>query len=75
MYHVSSSAVFFFVSYMHIHAPFKMYWPRLSSFPRNAFFNHDDVTLPLESKVFKMNVHEYCGLQQTQDYRRPQNGG
>ena len=29
MYQVSSSTVFFFVSYMHIHAPFIMYCSRL----------------------------------------------
>ena len=29
MYQVSSSTVFFFVSYMHIHAPFLMYCSRL----------------------------------------------
>ena len=29
MYQVLSSTVFFFVSYMHIHMPLRMYWPRL----------------------------------------------
>ena len=43
MYQASSSTVFFFVSYMHIHVPFIMYCSRLFSKKRILLLKHDDV--------------------------------
>ena len=67
MYQVLSSTVFSFVSYMHIHMPLRMYWPRLFFvvFQEKqclSIFNHDDVRHVTELYLStKFHVCHCCG--------------
>ena len=47
MYQVSFSTVFLFVSYMHIHMPIKMYWPRLFLLFSEKYIVYIILTIPM----------------------------
>ena len=47
MYQVLFSTVVFFVSYMHIHMPIKMYWPRLFSLFSEKYIVYIILTMPM----------------------------
>ena len=67
MYQVLSFTLFFFVSYIHIHMPLRMYWPRLFFVVFQEMqclhnFNHDDVRHVTELYLStKFHVCQCCG--------------
>ena len=68
MYQVFSFTVFSFVSYMHIHMPLRMYWPRLFFVVfqeiqcLHNFFNYDNVRHVIELYLStKFHVYQCCG--------------
>ena len=75
MYQVLSFTVFSFVSYIHIHMPLRMYWPRLFFVVFQEIqclhnFNHDDVRQVTElylSTKFHAAVSEIHDLNQNKE--------